>query len=380
MAESTEETASGGSRLLGVLGKPDLESAEHGTLAPPGSRVLIRPQRRRALLAAAWLYAGVVLLVLVLLRWVGGGWWGVTLLLLMPRWVFLIPVGALAVASGIRRCPWDWLVHAVIGLAVAGPLMGFSAPVRRLIEGSSAVGEPIRIVTFNQGETPIRAGAFRDWLAREKVDVVCLQEVHDDPEKTREWLGEGWQVSREGSVASRWPIVSEMPRYERLTASDGRWTGLLERIRLRTRGGAEILVASAHLPTLRPGLETFLKGGGVAGLERHDTWWRSELERMLSALAEVHDVPMIVAGDFNKPSDDSTMATLRSHFRFAFEEAGWGYGYTRPARIPWIRIDHILTGPEWCISACRVGPDFGSDHLPLLADLVLKPARARQAP
>jgi endonuclease/exonuclease/phosphatase family metal-dependent hydrolase len=105
----------------------------------------------------------------------------------------------------------------------------------------------------------------------------------------------------------------------------------------------------------------------------HAAWWGREIERMLSALAEAHDLPMVVGGDFNMPSDDSTMAALRANFRFAFEDAGWGYGYTRPARLPWVRIDHILAGPEWYAVACRVGPDFGSDHLPVFAELELAP-------
>ncbi len=51
-------------------------------------------------------------------------------------------------------------------------------------------------------------------------------------------------------------------------------------------------------------------------------------------LAGSSDLPVIVGGDFNMPADDSTMAALRLSFRFAFEEAGWGYGYTRPSRSP----------------------------------------------
>jgi vancomycin resistance protein VanJ len=82
----------------------------------------------------------------------------------------------------------------------------------------------------------------------------------------------------------------------------------------------------------------------------------------------------VMAGDFNMPADDSTMASLRSLFRFAFEDAGWGYGYTRPSAAPWFRIDHVVTSPEWRVARCRVGPDFGSDHLPLIAELVLPTA------
>ena len=111
--------------------------------------------------------------------------------------------------------------------------------------------------------------------------------------------------------------------------------------------------------------------GDVAGLSLHVDWWKHELDRVAAALSTGGGAPVLAAGDFNMPPDDSTMVALRSAFRFAFEEGGWGYGYTRPTRCPWFRIDHILASPEWQVTRCWVGPDFGSDHLPLLADVVL---------
>ena len=34
-------------------------------------------------------------------------------------------------------------------------------------------------------------------------------------------------------------------------------------------------------------------------------------------------------------------------------------------------IDRILTTPDWFINECRVGPDLGSDHLPVIAEVIL---------
>ena len=42
-----------------------------------------------------------------------------------------------------------------------------------------------------------------------------------------------------------------------------------------------------------------------------------------------------------------------------------------------VRIDHILAGPGWRCGRCWVGPDVGSPHRPLLADLVYSPAQGR---
>ena len=34
-----------------------------------------------------------------------------------------------------------------------------------------------------------------------------------------------------------------------------------------------------------------------------------------------------------------------------------------------VRIDHVLTGAGLVPRVCEVGPDVGSDHLPVIADV-----------
>ena len=145
----------------------------------------------------------------------------------------------------------------------------------------------------------------------------------------------------------------------------------MEGWRLRAPSGREFVVASVHLPSVREGIKGFLERGETSGLTSHPAWWGREMGRILSALLGERGVPLLVGGDFNMPPDDSTLAALLATFRSAFDEAGWGYGYTRPARFSWVRIDHILTTPDWFIAECRVGPDLGSDHLPVMAEVVL---------
>jgi endonuclease/exonuclease/phosphatase (EEP) superfamily protein YafD len=81
----------------------------------------------------------------------------------------------------------------------------------------------------------------------------------------------------------------------------------------------------------------------------------------------------ILAGDFNLPVDSAIYREHWSGFHDAFSDAGLGFGYTEWPRmrrcIFGVRIDHVLTGDGWRCRRCWVGPDVGSDHLPLLADL-----------
>ncbi len=95
----------------------------------------------------------------------------------------------------------------------------------------------------------------------------------------------------------------------------------------------------------------------------------------MARLVESGGTPLLVGVDFNMPSDYSTMAVLRSEYPSAFESGGWGLGYTRPTSLPWVRIDHVLGSRDWTFTRCWVGPDLGSDHLPLLAEAVYTSGR-----
>jgi vancomycin resistance protein VanJ len=335
--------------------------------------------RGRWLRAASWVYAALVLAALGMIRGIGDGWWVVDVLLLMPRWLFLGPIALLAIASGVRGSRSQWALHAATALVVAGPLMNCSLPIAHLWTQPPQGVERVRVVTYNLAAAPLTKGEFRDWLDREGVDVVCFQEVKSIQKEVRDGLRGGWHFSRNGMVATRFDIVAEMPRFEETFGGGERWSGFLELVRLRTPTGVEFHVGALHLPTIRYGLNQ-LSDGKTEGVRQHLDWWRAELARVLGAIAGADALPLILAGDFNFPSDDSTMVSLRSHFRFAFEDAGWGYGYTRPSQLPWVRIDHILAGPEWSVTSCRVGPDFGSDHLPLFAELALTGVIARPRP
>jgi endonuclease/exonuclease/phosphatase (EEP) superfamily protein YafD len=92
---------------------------------------------------------------------------------------------------------------------------------------------------------------------------------------------------------------------------------------------------------------------------------------------DIH-VPLILAGDFNMTADSPTYRETLSRYGNAFSRSGFGFGHTeRPFKhgsLFGIRIDHVLFGPDWQPCRCWVGPELGSDHLPVIADLALKPA------
>ena len=340
------------------------------------------PRRRvgsRWLLGSVVGFGAILMLALGLERLVGDGWWPGTVLLLSPRWAFLVPVVPLATWAVLAR---RWRIAAAVGLEalfVAGPLMGFNVPWGRLV--ARAEGPRVRIMTLNRGSVRLDAGRFGRYIDRQKIDVVCFQDFGNDPAREIDpalatVLAErGWHRDSSRMIASRFPIEAELPRPPEHNLAGDLYTMTIVRVRVVGPDGLKFVVASVHMPTLRPGFRK-LFGGDVDAFRRHSEWWSGECGRLFEVVADSGGGPALVAGDFNHSSGASVLATVRARglFRSAFEEAGFGWGYTRPTALPWVRIDHILAGPDWSATACWVGPDFGSDHRSLVAEVAL-PAR-----
>ena len=211
-------------------------------------------------------------------------------------------------------------------------------------------------------------------------DIVALQGCW---EEVRVRWPVGWHVWKEGAlvVASRYPFRHDGAdhRWQR----PGQWprTDMLNcTIQLP---GRDIDFYSVYLQSPHDGLsavldrQTVLRPSDSAALAAkiEQRWQESEdARRSVSGFSE----SPILAGDFNLPVDSAIYRQYWSEYRNAFSDAGLGFGYTEWPRIRGrflgLRIDHILTGPGWRCRRCWVGPDVGSDHLPLLAELTLPPA------
>ena len=97
------------------------------------------------------------------------------------------------------------------------------------------------------------------------------------------------------------------------------------------RGGSSSSRRSTSHPPL--GVEVPRSQGDPATLTGA-RWWGHEMATILTVLAGSSDVPVLIAGDFNMPADDSTMAALRTLFRSPSRKPARGYGYTRRPN-PW---------------------------------------------
>ncbi len=89
--------------------------------------------------------------------------------------------------------------------------------------------------------------------------------------------------------------------------------------------------------------------------------------------AEQNNGAVLVVGDFNLTPWSPVFSEILETGKLSDSAYSSGLVPTWLSRIPafGLSIDHILYGNAFTVSAYRVGPDVGSDHYPLIADLNL---------
>lgn len=335
-------------------------------------RVSGKTSLERAAVWGVWGY-----LVLIVLVWAGlwrwGDVWGpMTVLLFGPRWVLFVPIVGLAVAV-VRPRPKLLVALGVAAAIVVGPVMGFNVGWRRWLEGDVA-GTAIRVVTYN-----VAGGADLNtslpWIIeRTRADILGFQEcggtladgVRDLPEIA-------WYTSTQDHLClvSRYPVLStrQLDR-ENFRVAGGSGIVIEYTIDLGTR---QLTLTNLHLETPREGLAPVREGNVTEGFGRLES--KSIIRDIESSqarrLVDDGEGAIVVIGDFNLPVESVIYRRHWGGMRNAFSRVGFGFGFTRLAGWIRARIDHILAGDGIQIVRAFVGPDFGSDHRPMIADLVV---------
>lgn len=291
-----------------------------------------------------------------------------------PRWVAALPLLVLLPLAAWRSR--FSLIPLLLGaLVVFGPLLGFNLPL-----GSSAAtgGATLRVITCNVEGGKCDPDALIALIRDASADVVALQEFPADLKLS---LPPGWQMVQERGlvVLSRFPLQRGITTLVSNPPNPWPSTCLFHCV-VKAPGGA-LNFCSLQLPTPRFDLLPLLdrhtlinparKGQLLAG-----TAYRRRASQEVRASLAVLSGPTIIAGDFNMPVESSIYRQVWNGYGNAFSRSGFGYGWTQRAKSRklttiGIRIDHILTSPGLEVRTCTVGPDVGSDHLPLIADVEL---------
>ncbi len=303
------------------------------------------------------------------LMWLAGDrWWPPTLLLYGPRWVLGLPLVVLTPLALVLRRRWLWPL-GLAAVVVVWPIMGLNVPWP--VAGDSP--QPaLRVVTYNVDRWAVDKARFTNLLDTLQPDLMAVQEA-------RGWhVPENWYVERveEMHVISAYPIVDVHVSHGLKPPWRGPYVNCLYCVVEMPMG--RVGFANVHLGTPQPGLSAVLDGETGLDLTRmaeadsHLEWRRQESERVARWLAGFPETK-IIAGDFNMPVESTIYRRYWGDYRNAFNQVGLGFGYSKQTRIRGhtygTRIDQILTDDHWRAVRCYLGPDLGSDYLPLVADL-----------
>ncbi len=320
------------------------------------------------------LLAAVLLLLLVmglLQLLVAESWWVAQVLCYLPPAPWVASLALVVLAAGRRASPTGRRAAALALMVLAAGFLDAQLPRPRSVPR----GVDLRVVTYNVLHATHGFGPLLELIHRTRPDVLCLQEATPLDDHIRDVsaiLAElpGWTLYQLGELAILSPHPLRHTRAHWPTTPDARPIISAE-LELQ---GQPVTIFCTHLLN---GLGPQYLRHGWRDLPRLIAWSAPVRAEQLATLLRVAGQtagPVVLAGDFNAPPRGKLYARLRARYRDAFAEAGWGGGYTFRADAPVVRIDFVWCGPGVGVKRCRPLRHAGSDHRPLLADLVISKA------
>jgi endonuclease/exonuclease/phosphatase (EEP) superfamily protein YafD len=314
----------------------------------------------------SWSYLAAALGLWTLLQW-ADLWWPASIFLFAPRWLCALPLLVFFPAVWLLRRNRLVIPLGLAAVVIAAPLMGLCVPWRTLLSPTPS-GPRLRVLTCNlHGSKAVAPHRLEALVQGSGTDVVALQEW---PEAEASSLGTGPGWHRHATprlfLASRFPIQ----RVTDLGLDSYGPKGSVTRYDLETPAGV-VHFFSLHLASPREGIAETIhenrKGPAEVRANIGRRWQQSEY---VARHADGLQGPVLLAGDFNTPPESAIFRRVWGDYSDAFTAAGWGWGYTFAGGKTLVRIDHVLAGKGWHCDRSWVGPQVGSPHRPVLADLI----------
>lgn len=231
-------------------------------------------------------------------------------------------------------------------------------------DAAMAAATPLRVMTYNMHGRKTQRAAFLDYVQSEQPDVVLLTEVPPD---------HGWLVDRLGAdyrhrfdsqtglphdlvLFSRWPI-----RDVTINRSISNDFPVIAYDLCQADQDGKACVRLVGLHAIAP------FGARIA--DQHDT----QLAIAATLARAASRGQAIVAGDLNTTPWSQTFRRLLGDGGLRDAALGRSITATWMSRQPVVglAIDHVLTSPQIVVRHYEVGPDLGSDHLPVIAGLAV---------
>jgi vancomycin resistance protein VanJ len=314
----------------------------------------------------SWSYFATALGLWVLLQW-ADLWWPASVFLFAPRWLCGLPLLVLVPGLVLIRRKNAFILVGLAAAVISGPVMGFCLPWRTYLLPAPS-GPRLRVFTCNlHGSAAVNPKRLEAVILESGADVVTLQEWPEaEASSLGSWPGWNRHVTPRLFLASQYPIRQVTD----LGLDSYGPKGSVSRYDLETPNGL-VHFFSLHLASPRDSIYETIheKRKGPAEVIANMVRRRQQCDYLARYTGALHG-PVVLAGDFNTPPESAIFREFWGDLSDAFSTAGWGWGYTFIGGKTMVRIDHVLAGKDWTCDRCRVGPNVGSPHRPLVADLI----------
>jgi endonuclease/exonuclease/phosphatase (EEP) superfamily protein YafD len=331
-------------------------------------------RRIRFLWSAVLAWLVVLGTMLALFALVGERWWAVVPILYLPRHPWIVP-GLLILPSALRPGRRALLIPLAAGTLVwLFPLMGFVLP--RLMR--RPVGPTIRVLSYNTTHAVDGTEGLRALALETHPDMVLFQWSSHLADEALSGPGfEGWTVLRAAqfTVATRFRILSletggvpsgsGPPCAHAVLDSP---LGTLDVYVVRPQSARNEIGATRHRG-VRAHLRELIDGVRSGQLSEHASFREAQTRSIAEMVARAGH-PVLIAGDTNLPEGSLLLRRYFGAFGDAFVESGWGFGFTHPAKLPWLRLDRILLGKGLSARSFEILSRRASAHRAILAEVV----------
>jgi vancomycin resistance protein VanJ len=330
---------------------------------------------------AAIAYPLALLALSAALLWIGERHWLTAWLLYVPRVVFAAPLLLITPAlllAGAKKLLWTQIVALLL---TVGPLMGLVLPWPTRAAG----GPTLELLSYNVDTAHAGADKVLRVVDHVDPDLVMLQEapwhgpLHDGLRARFPYFDSTSQFI----LASRYPILERTA--PKAAAMDvGPYQGLHRFMRYVVDSPlGKLAVYNLHpvSPRGKLGVERarrILKrrptprqdgnGDPEVNLATNAAMREAQIAEA-AALAQNERYPVLLAGDTNLPGLSAALHRHLGRYEDGFNAAGSGFGYTFPARRPFLRLDRILVGSPLGFGRFRHGCPGASDHCWVSAQL-----------
>ena len=300
----------------------------------------------------------------------------------------LVGYTALHLWQGLR--PWEYALVAAVGLALVWQLVSI-APYTTFFPREMADSRTddhsnrVSLLIYNVLHDNREVSALRELIRETDPDIILLSE-------TTQW----WLDQLDG-LEDTYPHTLLQPQennyglllYSRLELQDPEIRFLVDpevpSFRARVRLRSETVVTLYGVHPRPPGLRPPDQDGGIKqdatgdDEDREDSDMRdAELLLVAKEIAELREMPTIVAGDLNDVAWSYTTHRFQRIAGLLDPRVGRGIINTYHTRNPLLRfpLDHVFASQHFFLVELTRLPDIGSDHFPLLVVLDYDPDAA----